>query len=278
VALVFIVGPVLAFYLLVDLPKIKRGLRAAIPTRRRREVESVMQRIGRAIGGFFRGQLLVALFVGVASALALWIVGLPFWAVVGLVAGLFNLIPLIGPFIGGIVAVLVAFTTDAGAGGLLNLEPGWPLAAGSAVALLIVQQIDNHILSPNIVARTVNLHPVTVMLGLLAGGTLLGLWGMLLAMPVLATAKILILHFWDTRVQWPPADHGADAVQPRAAPPSQVERVERAKEPVRARERRGSWWTNAARAIFRQGRSKPGEPLRPADVAREPERTSGPSL
>jgi predicted PurR-regulated permease PerM len=278
VALVFIVGPILAFYLLVDLPKIKRGLRAMIPARRRREVESVMAKIGRAIGGFFRGQLLVATFVGIASALALWIVGLPFWAVVGLVSGLFNLIPLVGPFIGGFVAVLVAFTTDAGAGGLLNLEPGWPLAVGSAVALLIVQQIDNHILSPNIVARTVNLHPVTVMLGLLAGGTLLGLWGMLLAMPVLATVKILVLHAWDTRVQWPPADPREPGREPRAAPTRPVEGIERATQPVRETERRGSWWTNAMRAVFRPGRSQPGQPTRPADEAREPERTSGSPL
>jgi predicted PurR-regulated permease PerM len=273
VAIVFVVGPILAFYLLVDLPKIKRGLKALIPTRRRAEVESVMARIGRAIGGFFRGQLLVALIVGVMSALVLWIVGLPFWAVVGLVAGLFNLIPLIGPFIGGIVAALVAFTTDAPAAGLLNLEPGWSLAIGSAVALLIVQQIDNHILSPNIVARTVNLHPVTVMLGLLAGGTLLGLWGMLLAVPILATVKVLLLHTWDTRMQWPPVEPGA-APRPRVTSP--VEKMEAAKKPARSTEQRGSWWTNAIRAVLKPGRPRPGEPAHPADEAREPERTSGP--
>ena len=277
-ALVFVLGPILAFYLIVDLPKIKRGLRAAIPSRRRAEYEALTEKIGRAIGGFFRGQLLVALFVGLASGLALWIVGLPFWAVVGLVAGLFNLIPLIGPFIGAIVAMLIALTTDSGAGGLLNLEPGWPLAIGSAVALLIVQQIDNHIMSPNIVARTVNLHPVTVMLGLLAGGTLLGLWGMLLAVPVLATVKIMLLHAWDTRVQWPPAEPGAAGVRPPGASTSPVDRLERAKRPVRQTERRGSWWTNAMRAVFRPGGSPPGEPTRPADEAREPERTSGPPL
>ena len=276
VAIVLVLGPILAFYLLVDLPKIKRGLRAIIPARRRAEVEAVMQRIGRAIGGFFRGQLLIALVVGILSGLALWIVGLPFWAVVGLVAGLFNLIPLIGPFIAAILAVLVAFTTDAGGGGLLNLEPGWPLAVGSAVALLIVQQLDNHILSPNIVARTVNLHPVTVMLGLLAGGTLLGLWGMLLAMPVLATVKILLLHAWDTRMKWPP-----DEAAPlgRRAPPlsaSPSEKLERAKAPVTQAEHRGSWWTNAFHVLFRPGRSRPGEPENPPDEAREPERTSGP--
>ena len=73
----------------------------------------------------------MSVFVGVAGALVLWIVGLPFWAVVGLVTGLFNLIPLIGPFIGGAVAVVIAFTTESGGNGLLNLEPGWPLAIGS---------------------------------------------------------------------------------------------------------------------------------------------------
>ncbi|MDQ4005560.1 MAG: AI-2E family transporter [Actinomycetota bacterium] len=280
VALIFILGPILAFYFLVDLPKIRRGIRAMIPARRRAEVESVMQRIGRAIGGFFRGQLLVSLFVGAAGALVLYVVGLPFWAVVGLITGLFNLIPLIGPFIGGGVAVLIAFTTQAPAGGLLHLEPGWPLALGSAVGLLIVQQIDNHILSPNIVARTVNLHPVTVMLGLLAGGTLLGLWGMLLAVPVLATVKILLLHTWDTRGTWPPpSEEGAAAVsvsRPGLPTDSPVERLERAKEPKRPTERRGSWWTNALRAMLGPRRSRPGQPRRPEDEAREPERQHEP--
>jgi predicted PurR-regulated permease PerM len=290
--LVLILGPIIGFYLLVDLPKIRRGAKALIPARRRGEFESIIERIGRAVGGFFRGQLLVSLFVGVASAIGLWIVGLPFWAVVGLVTGLFNLIPLIGPFIGAIVAVAIAFTTN-DSGGLLSLDPGWPLALGSSVALLIVQQIDNHILSPNIVARTVRLHPVTVMLGLLAGGTLLGLWGMLLAVPVLATVKILLLHAWDTRMRWPPPGSSGEqpvvrrpaaapapaagsgreggtptSPVPAAGPPS--EDLREATEPQRPTERRGSWWTGALRAVF--GPRKAG----PHDEAgrRQPERTS----
>jgi predicted PurR-regulated permease PerM len=283
-ALVMILGPIIAFYLLVDLPKIKRGAKALIPHRRRGEAESILDRIGKAVGGFFRGQLLVSLFVGVASAIALWIVGLPFWAVVGLVTGVFNLIPLVGPFIGGIVAVTIAFTTEQ-SGGLLSLEPGWPLAIGSAVALLIVQQIDNHVLSPNIVARTVRLHPVTVMLGLLAGGTLLGLWGMLLAVPVLATAKILLLHAWDTKMQWPPRGSGDAAVgeAPRARrapapaavseteggvpPPAAVapgdrpsEELRRAKESASTTEHRGSWWTSALRGLFGPRRGEEQSP------------------
>jgi predicted PurR-regulated permease PerM len=272
-AIIFVVGPIIAFYLLVDLPKIRRGLKALIPTRRRAEVESVLEKMGRAVGGFFRGQLLVSLFVGIASAIGLWIVGLPFWAVVGLVSGLFNLIPLVGPFIGGIVAVVIAFTTETPGEGLMSLEPGWPLAIGSAVALLTVQQIDNHILSPNIVARTVRLHPVTVMLGLLAGGTLLGLWGMLLAVPVLASIKVVLLHAWDTRMQWPPPSSAPETPGPgdgRTArvppdPPLPSERLSRAKVPVRETERRGSWWWGALRTVFGPRRTRA-----------EPERTSPP--
>jgi predicted PurR-regulated permease PerM len=223
IVLVLVVGPILAFYLMMDLPKIRTGLKALVPVRRRREVEDVTGRIGQAIGSFFRGQFLVAIFVGLASAIGLWIVGLPYWALVGLVSGLFNLIPLIGPIIGTILAVLVATTSDA-SGGLLQLEPGLPLAIGSVVVLLAIQQIDNHVLSPNIVGRTVNLHPVTVMLGLLAGGTLLGLWGMLLAVPVMASLKILILHVWDTRGTWPPRSEEPARLAPSPPPGPRPER------------------------------------------------------
>jgi predicted PurR-regulated permease PerM len=200
---VFVLGAVLGFYLLVDLPKVQRTSMALMPSARRDEVRSVLEKMGRALGGYFRGQLLVAAFVGVASMLGLFIVGLPYWALVGAVAGLFNLIPLIGPFIGAVPAVFIAFTTTDSTG-LLHLEPGWPLAVGAAVALLVVQQIDNHIISPNVMARTVKLHPVTVMLGLLIGGTLAGLVGMLFTVPVIASAKIVLLHLWDSRMQWPP--------------------------------------------------------------------------
>jgi predicted PurR-regulated permease PerM len=225
VAVVLILGPVLAFYLLMDLPKLKRGVVAAIPTRRRDEVLLVGNQLTTSVGGFFRGQLLVALFVGLASMLALYIVGLPYWALVGVICGVFNLVPLIGPFIGAVPAVFIAFTTTTtGPGVLIHPEPGWPLAIASCLALLVVQQIDNHIISPNVVARTVKLHPVTVMLSLLVGGTLMGLWGMLFAVPTVAAVKIVIMHFWDTRTSWPPNEpvvgvSEADLPEETAHPP-----------------------------------------------------------
>src|SRR6266508_2511718 len=79
---IFVIGPIMAFYLLVALPRLRRGAMALIPPGRRDEVRSLMERIGQAVGGFFRGQLLVALFVGVASSVGLWVVGLPFWLLV----------------------------------------------------------------------------------------------------------------------------------------------------------------------------------------------------
>jgi len=193
---IFVIGPIMAFYLLVDLPRLRRGAMALIPPGRRDEVRILMERIGQAVGGFFRGQLLVALFVGVASSLGLWAVGLPFWLLVGIVAGVFNLVPLIGPFIAGGLAVIIA------------LVGGEPLTAlWAALVLLAVQQLDNHLISPNVMSRTVQLHPVVVMLALLVGASFAGLFGMLVIVPLVAVAKIVFLFLWSRYV-----DYGDDLV------------------------------------------------------------------
>ena len=189
--IIFVLGPVMAFYLLVDLPRLRRGAMALIPPGRREEIRGLMDRIGQAVGGFFRGQLLVALFVGVASSIGLWAIGLPFWLLVGMVAGIFNLVPLVGPFIGGGLAVIIA------------LISGEPLTAlWAALVLLAVQQIDNHLISPNVMGRTVQLHPVVVMLALLVGASFAGLFGMLVIVPLVAVAKIVFLFMWSKYVDY----------------------------------------------------------------------------
>jgi predicted PurR-regulated permease PerM len=203
--LVLVLGPILAFYLLVDLPKMRRTLEAAVPARRRREVQHLAGRVSTAVGGYFRGQLLVAALIGAFCMLGFWFIGLPYWAPVGLIVGLFSLIPFIGPFLGAIPSLFVAFTTPRSAsGGVLHPRPGWPLAVAASVVLLIIQQADALVVSPRLVSRSVRLHPVTVMLSLLVAGTIAGVWGMLLAIPTVAAAKILVVHYWDTRMVWPP--------------------------------------------------------------------------
>jgi predicted PurR-regulated permease PerM len=196
VGIIFLLAPILAFYLLVDLPHLRQVFRALVPERARGDVIVVARRLGRAIGGYFRGQLAVALVVGTMSSIGMLLIHLPFWLIVGMVAGIFNMIPLIGPWVGAVPGIVIALATG---GGLSK-------AIAVAVVMAIVQQIDNHFISPMVMHRAVHLHPAAVMLSLLAGGTLLGFFGLLLAVPTAATLKILCGHAWHRFVLEQPLD------------------------------------------------------------------------
>jgi predicted PurR-regulated permease PerM len=189
VLLVLVIAPLIALYLLIDLPQLRRDVQNLIPESHRDEFTDISGKVGRAIGGFLKGQLLVAFTVGVLSAFGFWIIGLPFWLVIGMIAGFFNLVPLIGPFIGGGIGFLVGTLSD-----------GVSLGLKAALVELLVQQLDNHVISPNVMKRTVQLHPTTVMLALLAGGAIAGFWGVFLGVPIVATAKLISSHVWATRV------------------------------------------------------------------------------
>jgi predicted PurR-regulated permease PerM len=189
ILLIFVLAPIFAIYLLIDLPRLQAAFVSHLPPNQKEELLHLLGRCGDAIGGFFRGQLLVALIVGIMSSVGLLIAGIPFWLPIGLVAGFFNIIPLVGAFIGGGLAVLVGAVS----GGLWS-------AFWGAVVMIVVQQIDNHVISPNVMGRAVRLHPVTIMVALLAGATLAGLWGMLLAVPAAAVGKIVALHYYTQHV------------------------------------------------------------------------------
>jgi predicted PurR-regulated permease PerM len=221
-AVVVLLGPLIAFYLLVDLPKIRRGAKSLVPAARRDEWMDVAGRVGDTLGGFFRGQLVAALLVGLFCMLFFWLIGLPYFVVIGLLTALFALVPLIGTVIAAIPVLFVALTTSGPTGGVFHIRGGWPLALASAVVLVLAQQLDTRLLAPRMLDPGVRLHPITVLLSLLIGGTLLGLWGMLLAVPVAMVAKVIVLHLWDTRSQWPPRASEAlteTVAGPRPAPP-----------------------------------------------------------
>jgi predicted PurR-regulated permease PerM len=185
----FILAPVFAAYLLIDLPKIHKAFLHYMPPRYKDEWLPLFERAGQAVGSFFRGQLLVAAIVGTLSCIAFLIIGLPFWLPIGLLAGFFNIIPLVGPFVGGGVAVLVGGMTE-----------GLDTALWAAGAMLLVQQIDNHFISPKVMGWAVRLHPVAVMVALILGLSLGGPLGMLLAVPMLGVLKIVTVHYYETRV------------------------------------------------------------------------------
>ena len=188
--LLTILAPIVAFYLLVDLPHVAASADSLVPGGAKDQVHLGSRRLNNAIGGFFRGQLIVAFIVGVMSSAGLWVIGLPFWLVVGMLAGVFNIIPLIGPWVGGALGVVVAFAAGDG-----TTQAIWVV-----VVMVVAQQIDNHFVSPVVMQRTVHLHPVAVIMALLAGGTLFGFLGLFLAVPTAAIIKIIASHMWRTYV------------------------------------------------------------------------------
>lgn len=136
---------------------------------------------------FIRGQLLEGFCVGVLSAIALAIVRIDYSIIIGIIAGICNMIPYVGPLVGTILAAII---------GLLS---GVPIKIVYAIiAMLIVQQIDNHLLAPKIVGQSVGLHPVFTIMAILIGGKIGGLLGMLLAVPIAASIRVLFNKWYDT--------------------------------------------------------------------------------
>lgn len=216
-----VVGPIVAFYLLVGLPKFTTLLRRLIPPTHRTEVEHVARQLSLVVGGFVRGQILVATFVGVAVSVALGLIGLPYWLIIGIIAGVTNLVPLLGPFVAGLLGVTVALVTD-GAG----------LALLVLVLMTAIQQTESSVVTPLVMGASVRVHPLAILLGVIVAAALWGVLGMFLVVPVVAGAKVLASHLWRTRVPWAIADPelddppGPDPVQGPVPPEPEGARVE----------------------------------------------------
>lgn len=141
--------------------------------------------IHEVFGKFIRGQLLESLSVGILSSIALSISGIKYSFIIGAIAGISNMIPYVGPIVGTILAALM---------GLLSGNPIKMLYA--IIAMIIVQQIDNHLLVPQIVGNSVGLHPVFTIMAILIGGNIGGLIGMLIAVPLAASFKVLFTTWY----------------------------------------------------------------------------------
>ncbi len=206
-----LLAPVIAFYLLLDLPKVRVKVMSLIPPPHRAEVVFVSRELGLAVGGFLRGQLLVAVIVGVMTSVGFWAIGLPFWLLIGMIAGFLNIIPFVGPWVGGGLGMLVALATR-------DLQT----AAWAGLVALIVQQVDNHFVSPTVLRATVRIHPAMIILGLVLGASVGGFWGVVLAVPVMASIKIIVGHLWRTRVlgeTWEEAEEALIEVAPPGESP-----------------------------------------------------------
>ena len=184
-----VLAPVLALYILIDLERFKSSSLHLTPPKHREESSFVAGEVATALGSFVRGQFLVALIVGVASSVGMWLIDLPFWLLIGILAGFLNLIPFLGPIVGAALAALVA---------LLSGNPQQALWA--VVIFTAIQQVDNHVITPLVQRARVNLSPLVIVLALIIGGSVAGLLGVLVAVPLTAAVRIVVGHFWRTRV------------------------------------------------------------------------------
>jgi len=177
---------VLAFYMLVEGPVIKAGFLSLFPRSDRRQVAGTLEEVGAKFGSWLRGQLLLGLIIGVAAFVGMIAIGMPYAVLLGIVAGVTELIPIIGPVLGAIPAVFIALALS-----LAGVEPWWKLIFTVGWYTLI-QQTEGNILVPRVMRHAVGLSPLLTILALVIGAKLLGLVGALLAVPVAAALQVVV--------------------------------------------------------------------------------------
>lgn len=177
-----VLTPVLAFYLMRDLPGVSAWVEKVLPPDRQEGMMTFLRRYDELVGEYLRGQLLVALMVGIATAIGFWVVGFPNAILLGVVAGVFNIVPYLGLVVSLIPALLIALVTP----------PIWISLLKVAGVFFAVQSLDGYLISPRIIGERVGLHPVWVMLAIIVAGSFFGLVGLLLAIPAAVLVKLIL--------------------------------------------------------------------------------------
>lgn len=191
---------VLALYITGDAERIQRYLVSWVPPDRQEQAARVTGRIGDRLGGWLRGQILLSAIIGGMSLVGLLVLGVKYAVLLALIAAVGEAIPLIGPIISAVPAVIVAFFDS-------------PLKGMLAIGLyILIQQLENNLVVPKVMERAVALHPLVVMLALLAGGELLGVAGAVLSVPVAAALAVVAEEVRAERTQ----RYNTDPVRPAA--------------------------------------------------------------
>lgn len=175
----------LTFYALVDSDGIKKTLVSFIPIEKKERLLLTFNRVSGKLGDWLRGQLIIMLAIGVVDWIILSILGVQYALVLGLLAAVLEIVPVVGPLLSGFLALLIAFISG---------EPLWKLAA-IAIAYLLVQQLENNILVPKVMQKAIGLSPIIIIIAVLVGSRLLGLGGAILAVPIAAGIQVFIEEY-----------------------------------------------------------------------------------
>ena len=180
---------VVGLYLLFDFNNASDHLLKYIPKTHKYEIETLINQIGEELRKCVRGTLTIACMVFVCDSLGFALAGLKAPILFGLLCGITDLIQYIGPYIGGAAAVIVGFSQN-------------PMTGIIVLSVaVIVQLIENYVLQPVVMSKTVELHPVTIIIGLLIFGHFFGIIGMILAMPIMSLIKV-VYRFFATKYDW----------------------------------------------------------------------------
>lgn len=171
---------VVTFYLLLDARRVRVLILRALEPPNRPGARRVFDEISRVFGAYLRSQLIVALSLGAMVTIALTIIGVPYALLLGALAGIVELVPMLGPFLGAVPALLIASTVP------------FPAVAWTAVAFLVIQQFESNVLVPRLTGHAVGLHPLAAMLALLAGFEAAGIVGGLFAVPIVGLLWVFI--------------------------------------------------------------------------------------
>jgi predicted PurR-regulated permease PerM len=178
---------IVSFYLLKDLGRFGRSINKLVPDDYRYEVHRLVEEVNVIWSAFFRSQLVLCAVVGTIVGATMRVVGVRNALILGIIAGVLEIIPNIGPAIAAIPAVLIAYFQGST---YLLLSNGW-FALLVIGLYVVIQQLENNILVPRIIGRSLNLHPLVVIVGAIAGANLAGILGMFLAAPILASLRIV---------------------------------------------------------------------------------------
>lgn len=179
----FWLGLMVGFFLLIKFNEAPANLKLIIPTKYKKEVWGLLSRINYVLNKFIRGTLYSSLIIFGATFIGLLILKVPAAIILAIFCAVTNVIPYIGPYIGAVPAIIIGFTVSPLTGILV------------IVILAVIQTIEGNILSPIIMGKTVKLSPVTILIGLLVFGYFLGMLGMIIATPIIAVIKEIILFY-----------------------------------------------------------------------------------
>jgi putative permease len=176
--------PFVIFFLLKDGRELKKALLSVVPNRYFEFSLNLTYKMDRQLGFYLRGQFTDALIFGVLSTLAMWILGVKYFMFIGIFAGLANIIPYVGPLAGGLLASIMTVLTTGDLSRVISV----------IVAFAIIKLIDDAIIQPLVIARSVDMHPLLVLLAVIIGGQFFGVIGMILSVPFVGFVRVAFVE------------------------------------------------------------------------------------